>query len=311
MRDLIAQLAGRPHRLLPFDAVRDSLRLRHLVDRGLQEVPLDQIVGSLTRAREFTRAFLPRRESLRKRWQSVEELTRSFEGFPPVELYKVSSAYFVVDGHHRISVLRSLGAETVEARVKEFITPVPLGPEDSLDEVIRKRGLADFLEATGLVPDDEDAFRVTVTHGYDRLLEHISVHRYYMGLEAGYPIDWRDAVDSWYASVYRPMIATIRRSGIVHAGRLEGFVGRTETDLYLFTMDHLHQLRERYGAEAVGAAEAVEDFGELHRAPRLGERLQRLWRRPSGEETPSPADEDSGEASPPGTPSSEGEEDGN
>ena len=76
MSDLLRQVRGRPAELLPFDEVREGLGLRHLVDRGLQEVPLERIVGTLGRARTFSRAFLPRDEALRQRWSEVEELAR-------------------------------------------------------------------------------------------------------------------------------------------------------------------------------------------------------------------------------------------
>ena len=74
IQDLLAQVRGRPTDLLPFDAVRERLPLRNLVDRGIQEVPLGRIVGTVQREREFNRAFLPREEGLRSRWEEIEGL---------------------------------------------------------------------------------------------------------------------------------------------------------------------------------------------------------------------------------------------
>jgi len=102
VQDLLGVLKGRPVDLLPFDRVRAGLRLKHIVDRGLHDVPLERIVGTLGREREFNREFLPREEALRDRWEEVEELAEGPAGFPAVELYKVGDAYFVVDGHHRL-----------------------------------------------------------------------------------------------------------------------------------------------------------------------------------------------------------------
>jgi len=82
------------------------------------------------REREFNRAFLPREEKLRERWEDLEELALGARGFPPVELYRVGDVDFVVDGHHR---------------VKEFVTDVPLDPGASIEDVILKEGLARFL----------------------------------------------------------------------------------------------------------------------------------------------------------------------
>lgn len=72
MGQLLRPLTGQPAELLPFEAVREGLHLRHIVDRGIQDVPLARIVGSLGRERDFTRAFLPREEALRERYANSE-----------------------------------------------------------------------------------------------------------------------------------------------------------------------------------------------------------------------------------------------
>ncbi len=275
--DLLALVGGRPADLLPFEPVRRSLQLRHLVDRGLHQVPLDRIVGSLDRAGEFNRVFLPREEALRERWEEIKELAEGPRGFPPVELYQVGQVYFVVDGHHRISVARSLDAPSIEAHVLEFLTPLPLGPEDALDDVLRQHGRAEFLDLTGLVPEAPDDFRVSGPDGYRRLLDHIRVHGYYRGIEEGRDVPWDEEVASWRDTVYRPMRETIRRSGL-----LEEFPHRTETDVYLFFMDHLHHLRQVYGDPHLSPDAAVEDFEELQRQARKTRRRRRMRRWFSG-----------------------------
>jgi heme-degrading monooxygenase HmoA len=252
MSDLLGHLLGRPADLLPFEQVREGLRLRHVVDRGIQEVPLDKVVGTLGREKEFNRAFLPRDESLRERWEGAERLAESQVGFPSVELYKVGDVYFVVDGHHRVSVAKQMEQASIEAWVKEFLTPVPVEANESIDEIVLKSGYADFLEATGLKPEDPDEFAVTTPSGYERLLEHISVHRWYKGVEWKRPVSWDEAVASWRDTVYRPMIGTIKQSCV-----MDDFPDATPADLYLFTMAHLHNLRERYGDQVVTPEKAM------------------------------------------------------
>jgi hypothetical protein len=254
MHDLLALLRQRPRDLLPFEDVRDRLKLRHVVDRGTHDVPLGQIVGTFGRRGEFNRAFLPRSESLRERWEDVRGLAEGASGFPVVELYKVGDAYFAVDGHHRISVARSLGAPSIEAHVLEFLTPVPLGADASPEDVLQKEGLADFLGTTGLVPSSPDEFRVTHPGDYAEMLEHIAVHRYFLGLDLSRDVSWEEAVRSWCETLFRPMTGTIRASGI-----LEDFPGRTEADLYLFTARHLHDLRQRWGDD-VAPGRAIKHF---------------------------------------------------
>ena len=272
IRDLLGTLLGRPVDLLPFDEVRERLRLSKLVDRGLRDVPLEKIVGTLGREREFNRAFLPRAEVLRERWDDVSDLADR-RGFPPVELYQVGDAYFVVDGHHRVSVAHRLRQPTIEAHVKEFLTPVPFPAEASPEDVLLKEGLADFLATTGLVPENEDDYRVTEPKGYEKLLEHISTHRYYRGIDLSRPFSWPEAVASWRDLVYRPMVSLIRKSGV-----LEEFPGRTETDLYLFVMDHLRHLRTLYGDRDVSWSRAVRHFALAEKeAGSLVERVKGWW----------------------------------
>jgi len=277
VQDLLAQVRGRPTDLLPFDAVREKLRLRNLVDRGVQDVPLERIVGTVQREREFNRAFLPREESLRGRWQEIEGLAEGMKGFLPVELYRVGDTHFVVDGHHRVSVARAMGAPTIEARVKEFTGSVALPSDSSIEDVVARQGLADFLGTTGLSAERSDDFRTTEPNGYERLLDHINVHRHFRGVNESREIPWPDAVRSWRDTVYRPMTERIESSGI-----LEEFPGRTATDLYLFTMDHLHYLRQRYG-DSARPSRAFEHF-RLSRRPKKGivEKLRELWERLRG-----------------------------
>jgi hypothetical protein len=237
--DLIRLFRGQPTNLLPFDAVREKLRLRSTVDRGVEEVLLDRIVGTLGRERDFNRLFFPRGESLRQRWENVRRVALGQQGFSMIELYKVGEAYFVLDGHHRVSVARAFGTPAIEAHVREFVTDVPLGPDDSLEQLALRRGRADFHEATGL---DLEA---TEAQAYERQLEHISVHAWYRQQP------WADGVASWRERVYEPMLEIIRRAGI-----MEQFPGRTGTDLYLYAMDHLYYLRQR--GENPAPARAIE-----------------------------------------------------
>jgi hypothetical protein len=252
--DLMRTLRGQPRDLLPFEEVRAKLRLRHTIDRGIEEVPLDRIVGSLGRDRDFNRLFFPRRGSLRRRWENIRRLAAGMRGFPTIELYKVGDAYFVIDGHHRVSVARYLDAPTIEASVREFVTDVPIASYDSIEAVALRRGRADFLEATGL---DVEA---TELDAYTRLADHISVHAWY------HRIPWPEAVESWRKNVYEPTIDVIRRSGV-----MEQFPGRTETDLYLYAMDHLYFLRQRGGEASTTAA--VEEMQKVNRSWK--ERLKR------------------------------------
>ena len=92
-------------------------------------MPVKQIVGSLNRYAEFDRAFKPVDDRLAARWQNVDYAFYKSIGLPPVLLYKVGQVYFVVDGHHRVSVAREQGQEDIEADVRECSTKVNITPD--------------------------------------------------------------------------------------------------------------------------------------------------------------------------------------
>jgi hypothetical protein len=175
-----------------------------------------------------------------------------------VLLYKVGEVYFVVDGNHRVSVARDRGQEYIDAEVREVQARVPVTADIEPDDLERLGTRVEFLERTRLDRIRPGAeVETTVLGGYDRLIEHIAVHRYFMGEERRAPVSEDEAVAHWYDSLYRPVVAVVEASDI-----LSEFPGRTAADLYLWVMDHLHFLRSRPGAAAVGPQEAAADFVE-------------------------------------------------
>jgi hypothetical protein len=116
------------NRLLSFDDVRRELVANNRLQRGTRVVEVDQIVGSVGRWRDFDRSFLPARASVGHKWKRIDRAFQRGEELPPVELYKLEEAYFVVDGHHRVSVARYHDVPTLEAAVAEFHPKRLAGP---------------------------------------------------------------------------------------------------------------------------------------------------------------------------------------
>jgi hypothetical protein len=108
------------NRLLSFDGVRRERVANNRLYRGTRVVEVDEIVGSVGRWRDFDRSFLPTRASVGEKWKRIDRAFQRGEDLPPVELYKLEEAYFVVDGHHRVSVARYHEVPTVEAAIAEF-----------------------------------------------------------------------------------------------------------------------------------------------------------------------------------------------
>jgi hypothetical protein len=106
--------------LLCFDETRKLLGASARVYRGTRAVPVEQIGGSVGRCSEFDRGFLPAKESAKERWKRIDRAFHRGEELPPVSLYEVRGFYFVLDGHHRVSVARYHGVEWIDAYVTEF-----------------------------------------------------------------------------------------------------------------------------------------------------------------------------------------------
>lgn len=264
------RLTRHPVDLLAFDEVQAKLRLNQSAYRGLQQVPLDQIVGSVGRYHDFSRTFLPLVESDRPRWQRVAAL-QSEAGLPPIELYKVGEAYFVKDGNHRVSVARQYGMATIEAYVWEYETKVGgISADADLDELILKAEYRQFLDRTRLDRLRPDYNIVLTEPGmYAELELEIELYRQNLSRIDGKERSFANAVTDWYDMVYSLAVDVIRESGV-----LEMFPGRTEADLYVWVARHRRDLAERYG-EQVSLRDAVARMAEERHKPGPVQRVAR------------------------------------
>lgn len=242
--------------LLSYDEVKEKLHIGGPIYRGVKTIRVDQIVGSLNRYHEFDRAFLPKEDQLASRWQKVDRAFYQDINLPPVVLYKVGDVYFVVDGHHRVSVAREKGQIYIEAEVRECATRVNITPNIQPEDLEILGSKVNFLERTSL-----DNIRlgvnikVTIPDGFERMLEHIAVHLYFMGLDLKRDITEDEAVAHWYDTVYMPIVDVIRKSDV-----LKNFPDKTEGDLYLWILDHQHYLAEAYGHPLLPPQEAAKKF---------------------------------------------------
>lgn len=121
LRALVARVLGKRNDLLPLDAVVNNGQIKNQHALGVRTVAIDQIVGSTARTNDFDRLFNPRNDSSRDRWRNVDKANYAGVSLPPVELRKVGEQYFVVDGHHRISVARHHGQNFIDAHVTEMV----------------------------------------------------------------------------------------------------------------------------------------------------------------------------------------------
>ena len=262
MQDIITRLTGRTNDLLSYEEVRHQLKGSMTGQRELHDIPIQAIVGSVGRYTEFTRTFLPRMEHDRQRWISVLGVMQSPAGAPPIEVYQIGDVYFVLDGNHRVSVARELGMAYIQAYVTPVHTNVPITPDTSPDELIRKAEYADFLELTNLYATRPGAdLRVTNPGQYRELQADIDDKRRELTALLGRDVPMAEAAVAWYDDVYVPIAGIFRERGMLH-----GFPGRTETDLYIWISRHRTKLEATLGW-AVDAKAAAQDLVERERLP--------------------------------------------
>lgn len=121
----LARLRGCPRELAPYLPIVQRLPWHTERERGLREVPLRRIIGSVNRPGQFTARLRPRSDFQRERWSRVYAHTLGSVGLPPIELYQYGDDYYLRDGHHRASVASALGAREIQAYVTRLIGPVP------------------------------------------------------------------------------------------------------------------------------------------------------------------------------------------
>jgi hypothetical protein len=266
MSDLLSLVSNAERDLVSYDEVVAKLRARQQIEKGTQMVPLEDIVGSVGRYRDFTRSFLPRAGVNEERWTRLDAALNSMEGFPPVDLFRIGEAYFVRDGNHRVSVARANGATHIEAYVTEIATDIPLTADDfERDQWIIKVERKQFLDKTNLATLRPDhGIEITEPGRYELMLHHIEVHQFLRNQEltrSGSPerLDWSAAVVSWYETVYLPVVQAIRDYEL-----LRNFPGRTEADLYLWIGYHRERLAATYGLAPLSPTAAVATFANAY-----------------------------------------------
>lgn len=269
LRKVVNWLSRKSNHLLAYDQVLKALPTGGQHYAGLQQVPIDSIIGSVGRFQDFDRAFLPKRDTSRDRWERIDIAHLMEVDLPAIELYKVGSVYFVKDGNHRVSVARERGQVFIDAVVVEIDTPITITPDTDLMDLIGKRELSRFFQKTDLNNTRPNAdIRLSIPELYSVLLEHVQTHGWYLCEERAESIAFSEIAASWFDNVYLPMIEIIREMGL-----LAGFPNRTEADLYVWVLEHRWFLMKEAEQE-VSLQDAAKHFSTNY-SSNLWQRLLR------------------------------------
>jgi hypothetical protein len=232
-REVLARLAKRlrrepadVHMVLPFEEVRDALGFRGERHLGLQVIPLDSIVGTVDRTREFDRRFRPTSRRVRDRWQRVAEAQRRGESMPPISVYRIGDMHFVEDGHHRVSVARAQGRRDIDAYVTEVLTEVDPDSGLRLADLPLKSHERVFYERVPLPPEARARIQLSDPWQYGDLAEAVEAWGFRVMQATGQFMTREQVAETWFREDYEPIVATLREAGMI--GDRE-----TETEAYM------------------------------------------------------------------------------
>ena len=243
MERITAKLTGQSADLLCYWEVQEYLGSEVSRKIGLQEIRLANIVGSVERCGDYTREFLPLKDSDQRRWTSIQAALAEARPLPPIRVFQIGEVYFVVDGNHRVSVARQSGLTHIQANVVQIQTKARLSSKDQLSDLFPKGAYARFLERTYLDEIRPEAdLQLTVPNRYQAFEVQLESHRVFLALDRRQEATPKEATADWYDNVYLPMVNAIRNGNL-----LRDFPGWTEADLYLVLCEHRLALEAAVG----------------------------------------------------------------
>jgi hypothetical protein len=239
-RSILNWVRNQNNELLPFDEVIKHTPMKGRYDLGYREIETDKVIGSVSRYLDFDRAFLPRQTHTRSRWESIDRAYFQDVILPPIEVYKIGEVYFIKDGNHRVSVARERGQKYMDAYVTEVKVTGKIDEKTDIKSLVLEQEYNEFIAQTSLdkLYPYED-FHFSMPGQYNKILQHISVHRWFIGERKKEELSEEESIKAWYRDLYKPLIKIIREHEI-----LKSFPHRTEMDLYLWIIEHRYYLAE-------------------------------------------------------------------
>ena len=261
--------------LISFTDIKKMLRPKNEVYKGMQIVPINLIVGSEGRYKDFDNHFFPKSNFLKARWERVDSAVLQSTTLPPISLYEAGGLFFVRDGNHRVSVAKMKGQEYIDAEVVSLQSEIKLKPSTSrkniLKQVLNYEKRVFYSETSFGDITDYWSLDFTTPGQYDVIYNHILTHRYYINMNKSEEIPFEDALVSWFNNVYLPVIQALEAN---HAKRI--FKRRTLSDMYIYMIKYWDELKQKFGNDFTIDA-AVKDFKKMYSNNSLINRIKNLF----------------------------------
>ena len=224
---------------LSFEEVVDALGRVDEVSLGRQVVPVEKIIGSVDKVRDFDPQFRPTSGRNRQRWERIAEAARRGEALPPIDVYQIGDMYFVRDGHHRVSVHRALRLPVIEADVRLVRTLVEPDDVRQHSDLAGRELRKLFMQRVPLGRSARRAITLRDAEQYPWLAEMVEAWAARLMFAEGSGLDRIRAAHRWYAEEFVPVAALIADGGLLEKGE-------TAADAYMraagerYTIFHDH-----------------------------------------------------------------------
>ena len=213
--------------LLAFDEVCHRLGLGTRLPGDRREVAVADIIGSVGRVADFDGCFRPKHKRLREEIRARASAPAVID--MPISLLQVDHAFFVEDGHKRLSVAIAEGRRFVDANVDRFETRFHVAPGTTMASIRVTASERRFRKVTGLeaaVP--RRRFPLSDTDGYLELQESVKAHTLDFSRAEGRLVSPEEGALHWCETVFEPILELIDSTGMCRL--LESM---TEADRFL------------------------------------------------------------------------------
>lgn len=234
--------------MISLKAVQKLIKTETETYIGMQVVPINKIIGSEGRYKDFDNQFFPKRSVVKERWEHVDEAIIKDIVLPPIKVYELGGLYFVRDGNHRVSVAKAKGVEFIDAEVISLQTEIRLSPVRTLQGMIKqiiayeKRNF--YMETNFGDITEYWCLDFSTAGQYDKIYEHILTHKYFINQSKTEEISMEEAIRSWYETVYMPVVNSIEKCNI-----MKYFKNHTVSDLYMFIISFYDELKKKFGED--------------------------------------------------------------
>jgi hypothetical protein len=222
MARVVARLRREPDDVdivLPFEEVVAALGRVGERSLGTHAIPLDTIVGTVDREKEFDRDFRPTTSRTRPRWQQLAAVVRRGDDLPPISVYRIGEVHFVRDGHHRVSIYRALGRSHIDAHVTEVLTRVGASRNIRLRDLPVKTDERLFHERVPLPPEAARRIDLGRDGDWGDLAEAVEAWGFRAMQERGQLMTREEVAHAWFEDEYVPVLGSLQETGLLGSKR--------------------------------------------------------------------------------------------